>query len=125
VVGTGLWWYSERRPFIGTWTIEAPPPTVPGLANEIEFTFGGAVKQRIRNTTTGEVDYEESGPGRWHVSGGRFQWVANENPLVRFVSGERFIVFWDYAMTWDGPDRIRLKNPSASAPVVVLSRSGG
>jgi hypothetical protein len=107
---------------VGKWRVERPPPTVPNLFNEVEFTFYGAVIQRVRDSTTGAVLYEESMPEtQWRVSEGRFQQVANGNLLVRWLKGIRGpTLHWDHALSWEGPARLRLENPAHHAPVIVL-----
>jgi hypothetical protein len=99
-----FWWFSVRPilPFVGKWRVERPPPTVPNLFNEVEFTFYGAVIQRVRDSTTGAVLYEESMPEtQWRVSEGRFQQVANGNLLVRWLKGIRGpTLHWDHALSW-------------------------
>jgi hypothetical protein len=119
---TGWRWYAERRQYVGIWRVELPAPTVPRMVNELEFTLTGDILQRVRDETTGAVLVDERGPGAWRVSGERLQWRLNPNPVVRWWQGSRDTLLWDHALTWDGPDRLRLEDPSARAPVIVLSR---
>lgn len=127
VAGLCGWWFvmgpllETRRPFVGTWRLESPVlPGRPEVAVEIDLMIDGTVRDRLLDTRTGVVEHEELRPGRWWVTGGRFQVSVDAPPLLG--RPDRGRLGWDHGVIWEGPDRLRLENSSASRPTMVWVR---
>lgn len=112
-----LWWFAlktasdERRPFVGTWRVASPVATVPDLVSEMDLFLDGTIRQRVRNTRTTEILYEETLPAHWRLSNGRYQEVLDKNPLMAFLDRRGPQMLLDVVVCWDGPDRFSYQGP--------------
>src|SRR5438552_1334113 len=122
----------EERPFVGTWRLESPvfSPARPELVNEFDLLPNGTWRYRVWDSRTGAVVQEGTNPGRWRVSGGRFQEVEVEkNPLLALERGGWTQMLLDRPVTWAGPDRFRWPGASPARPDIFTwtrcDRPGG
>jgi hypothetical protein len=66
--------------FVGRWRLESPLfQARPELVVEIDIILDGTIRDRLWNSHTGVVEYQQLRSCRWHVSNGRFQEVIKEH----------------------------------------------
>src|SRR5438874_2273967 len=88
-----------------------PRKTLPAGVSGCQYSAPNLVPARASACTAAAREL----PGRsWRVVDGRFQYYT--------VRGNRNVVDSDYEVTWETPDRVRLRNPSMKTPTIVWRR---